>query len=126
MSELSLPQVTGADKRLTKKQLLIVDHIMLTGHSVIEASDALNLDRRNIYRTLDYPHVKMYLQQRTLDHIGTLSPYAVRTQGELLNSSSDHVRANVAENILDRQLGKPIMRQYIALQGKIEVTIDLG
>ena len=83
MSSDSLPQVTGADKPLTKKQRTIVDHIMTTGNSVIETAEALGLDRRNVYRTLGYSHVKMYLHQRTLDHIGSLSPYAVKVQGQL-------------------------------------------
>ena len=45
---------------------------------------------------------------------------------ELLDSHSEHVKAVVAENILDRRLGKPVMRQQVALQGQINVHIDLS
>ena len=126
MSRQRSPATIDADKPLTTLQKSIVDHIMMTGHSVIEASEALGKDRRNIYRTLEYPHVRKYMHQQTLDHIGILAPIAARTQGELLKADSDHVKAVVAENILDRHLGKPVMRQQIALQGQIDVHIDLS
>ena len=126
MSRQRLPAEKQADKPLTSRQLEIVDHILTTGDTVKETAAALNCDRRNIYRTLDYPHVKRYLQQRALDHVGLLAPIAARVQGELLNSDSDHVKATVAENILDRHLGKPVQRQQLALGGRLEVSIDLG
>jgi len=116
----------NADRPLTIKQTQIVDHIMTTGDSVKKTSEALNSDIRNIYRTLSLPHVKKELQARTLEHIGILAPYAARTQQQLLHAESDHVRATVAENILDRHLGKPVMRQQIALQGQIHAVIDLS
>ena len=99
---------------------------MLTGESPYIAAVSLGTNARNIYRTLAYPHVKKDLQRRVLDHVGTLSLYASRCQEQLLNSESDHVRAIVAENILNRHLGKPVERKQIALQGTIEVTIDLS
>ena len=111
---------------MTPRQREILDHIMLTGESPYIAANSLGTNARNIYRTLAYPHVKKDLQRRVLDHVGTLSLYASRCQEQLLNSDSDHVRAIVSENILNRHLGKPVERKQIALQGSIEVTIDLS
>lgn len=121
-----LTRSESSDKPLTARQQEILDHILTTGETIKETAESLGVDRRNIYRTLDYPHVKKELHARTLAHIGILAPYAARTQEELLLADSDHVRASVAENILDRHLGKPVMRQQVALQGQINVVIDLS
>ena len=126
MSRQRLPISSESDKPLTKRQKEILDHIVLTGESPYLAAKSLETAPRNIYRVLSYPHVKKEMQRRVLDHVGILSLYASRCQEELLHSDSDHVRAIVSENILNRQLGKPVVRQQIALQGQINVTIDLS
>jgi len=115
-----------ADKPLTKQQELILNHILTTGEPIQVAADSLGMDRCNIYRTLRKPHVKKELRRRTLEHIGILAPYAARCQEELLQSESDHVRATVADSILNRHLGKPVERKQIAFQGQINVSIDLS
>jgi IS30 family transposase len=125
MSQQRLPISKDADRPLTTKQRELVDLIMTTGMSVPECADHLGRAATNLYRDLRKPHVKRYLQERTLEHIGVLAPYAAKTQQALLSSDSDHVRASVAENILDRHLGKPIQRQALNVQGAISVTIDL-
>lgn len=126
MSQQRLPQSVDTDKPLTPRQREIVDHIMTTGESPYQAAEALGTDPSNIYRTLRYPHVLRYLQDVTLRHVGILAPIAARCQEELLSSDSDHVRASVAENILDRHLGKPVARVQTHHQGSINVRIDLG
>jgi len=126
MSRQRLPTTVDSDRPLTRKQSDLVDLIMTTGQSIAECADQLGRDVSNLYRDLRKPHVKKELQARTLEHMGTLAPYAALTQQRLLVSDSDHVRASVAENILDRHLGKPVMRQAIALQGNVNVTIDLS
>ncbi len=99
---------------------------MTTGKAIKKVAADLGTDPSYIYRTLRLPHVIKEMHSRTLEHIGLLAPYAARTQERLLNADSDHVRATVAENILDRQYGKPIARQQLSLQGIIKVHIDLG
>lgn len=99
---------------------------MLTGESPYQAAVTLGTSPRNIYRTLAYPHVMKELQARALRQVGILSLYAVRKQAQLLEADSEHVQASVAENILDRHLGKPVMRSQVAIQGSINVTIDLS
>lgn len=111
---------------LTKRQRSIVDHIMTTGESPITAAESLGTAATNIYRELRKPHVKRYLHDLCLEHIGVLAPIAARTQGELLHSDSDHVRATVADSILNRHLGKAVERKQIAIQGSINVLIDLS
>lgn len=125
MSIQRLPQSSDADRPLTKRQKSFVDHILTTGDSVAVAAEKLGTQPSNIYRELRKPHVKKYLQQRTQDHIGVLATYAARVQGQLLEARSEHVRAVVASNILDRHLGKPVERKQVALGGSINVTIDL-
>jgi len=126
MSQQHLPASVEADKPLTQRQKQFVDHIMTSGESVIVSAQSLGTAASNIYRELRKPHVKKYLHERTLAHIGLIAPIAAKAQESLLLSDSDHVRASVAENILDRHLGKPVMRQQIALQGQINVSIDLS
>ena len=126
MSTQRLPISAEAARPMTRRQTEILDHIMLSGQSPYEAAESLGTAPRNIYRILAYRHVKKELQRRVLDHVGILSLYASRCQEQLLNSDSDHVRAVVSENILNRQLGKPMVRQQIALQGQINVSIDLS
>ena len=126
MSQQLIPQSVDSDKPLTDQQEQILDHILTSGDTIMQTSEALSIDRNNIYRTLRLPHVKKELHARTLEHIGILAPFAARTQQKLLEAESDHVRAAVAENILDRHLGKPVMRQQVAIQGQISVVIDLS
>lgn len=126
MSKQRLPIDSSADRALTDRQKQIVDHIMTTGESPIRAAEALGTDPSFIYKTLRKPHVRRHLQDLTLQHVGILAPYAAKAQQDLLQSDSDHVRASVAENILDRHLGKPVVRSQVAVQGAIDVKIDLG
>ena len=126
MSKQLVPQSVDSDKALTPQQAKILDYIMTTGKAIKQVSEDLKIDPSNIYRTLRLPHVMKEMHSRTLEHIGLLAPYAARTQERLLEADSDHVRATVAENILDRQYGKPIARQQLSLQGIINVTIDLS
>ena len=126
MSRQHLPISAEADRSLTLRQKEILDHIMLTGESPYVAADSLGTAPRNIYRILSYPHVKKEMQRRVLDHVGILSLYASRCQEQLLDSDSDHVKAVVAENILNRHLGKPVERKQIAVQGTLKVCIDLS
>lgn len=126
MSEQHLPQSKDAERPITPNQRKLVDQIMSTGKSVAECATALGRDVSNCYRDLRKPNVKRYLQERTLEHIGILAPIAARTQGELLTAQSDHVRASVAENILDRQLGKPVQRSQVQQHTKVSVSIDLS
>jgi hypothetical protein len=122
----ALTTTTGSDRPLTPRQREIVDHILTTGDSVQNAALVLGTDRTNIYRVLRKPHVKKYLHDRTLEHIGILAPYAARCQEQLLSSDSDHVRAAVSESILNRHLGKAVERKQVAFSGRIDVTIDLS
>lgn len=126
MSQQRTPISKDAERPLTKKQRELVDHLLTTGKSIRECAEDLGRDVSNLYRDLRKPHVRKHLHERTLDHLGILAPYAARTQELLLKSDSDHVRASVAENILDRHLGKPVQRQALNVQGAISVTIDLG
>lgn len=126
MSQQRLPQLKDADRPLTPRQAEILDHIVTTGESPYQAAETLGTQPSNIYRTLRMPHVKKELQRIALEQVGVLSLYAVRTQEQLLSSDSEHVRASVAENILDRHLGKPVTRSQVAIQGSIDVTIDLS
>lgn len=126
MSRQRVPKPVDSDRPLTLRQKQIVDHIMTTGESPYVAAEALGTDPSNIYRVLRMPHVRRHLHELTLQHVGILAPYAAKTQQELLRSDSDHVRAAVAENILDRHLGKPVVRSQVAVQGQINVSIDLS
>lgn len=126
MSKQRTPIVKDADRPLTPKQQELVDLVLTTGMTIRECAEHLGRHESNLYRDLRKPHVKRYLHERTLDHIGVLAGYAARTQGQLLHSDSDHVRASVAENILDRQLGKPVQRSQVQQQTQVSVHIDLG
>ena len=126
MSRQRLPASVDAERPITKRQKGFVDHILTTGCSVAECAEHFGTQATNVYRDLRKPHVKKYLHDVTLKHIGVLAPIAARAQEQLLQADSEHVRASVAATILDRHLGKPVMRQQIAHQGAINVTIDLG
>lgn len=126
MSRQRVPQDVNAERPLTTKQQDLVDLILTTGKSVPECAEYLGRQATNLYRDLRKPHVKKYLTERIQDHTGILAVYASRTQQQLLHSDSDHVRASVAENILDRHLGKPIARAQVHHQGSMNVTIDLS
>ena len=117
---------SDSDRSLTPRQKQIVDHILTTGDSPYDAEGKLGTSASNIYRVLRYPHVKKYIHDWTVDHIGLLAPIAARTQGELLNAQSEHVRATVSEAILNRHLGRAIERKQVAFQGNINVSIDLS
>ena len=126
MSTQIVPQSVEADKKLSPHQEELIEYIMTSGKTIAQVAEHFGKARCNVYRTLRYPHVIKEINERTLSHLGRLAPYAARTQERLLEADSEHVRAGVAENILDRHYGKPIARSQVALQGNINVLIDLG
>jgi acetylglutamate kinase len=120
------PATTDSERPLTALQQEIVDTLLSTGETVPQVAKRLNRDVSNTYRELKKTHVRRYLRERTLEHIGILAPLAAKAQGELLNSRSDQTRAAVAANILDRHLGKAVERRQVAFEGRIDVKIDLS
>ena len=126
MSKQRLPMHVDSDRPVTGKQSDLVDMILTTGQPIAKCAEELGRPIASLYRDLRKPHVKKYLQERTLAHMGVLAPYAAHVQQTLLSAQSESVRASVAENILDRHLGKPVTRSQVAIQGQISVVIDLG
>ena len=125
MAGKSLRPIDSESRPLTPRQRRIVDHIVATGQGPYQAEAELGTSATNIYRELRKPHVRKYLADTVRERIGYLAPIALHVQGQLLQSDSDHVRAAVSESLLNRALGKAVERRQVAVQGQINVNIDL-
>ena len=118
-------------RKLTKKQMVLVDTIVATGCSVVKASKEAGYadgesGRVTASKTLRLPHVQEYMQQRIRDSIGLNATIASRKVLDLASSAkSEYVQLEASKDILDRAGYKPVDKAMHLVQGNISVSIDL-
>ena len=118
-------------RKLTKKQMVLVDTIVATGCSVVKASKEAGYadgesGRVTASKTLRLPHVQEYMQQRIRESIGLNATKASNKMLELSQSAkSEYVQLEASKDILDRAGYKPIEKSMNLVAGTIQVSIDL-
>ena len=118
-------------RKLTKKQRLLIDTIVATGCSVTKASKIAGYSegesgRVTASKTLRLPHIQEYMQQRIRESIGINATKASHKMLELSTSAkSEYVQLEASKDILDRAGYKPVEKSMSLVQGNINVSIDL-
>ena len=119
-------------RKLTKKQRLLIDTIVATGCSVTKASKIAGYSdgdsgRVTASKTLKLPHIQEYMQQRIRESIGLNATIASKKVLDLASSAkSEYVQLEASKDILDRAGYKPIDKAMHLVSGNIEVSIDLS
>ena len=119
-------------RRITKKQMLLVDTIVANGCSIKEASIIAGYSigeagRVTASKTLRLPHIQEYMQQRVRESIGLNATIASRKVLDLAtNAKSEYVQLESAKDILDRAGYKPVDKSMSIVTGGINVSIDLS
>ena len=119
-------------RRITKKQMLLVDTIVANGCSIKEASIIAGYSKGDAGRvtaskTLRLPHIQEYMQQRVRESIGLNATIASRKVLDLAtNAKSEYVQLESAKDILDRAGYKPVDKSMSIVTGGINVSIDLS
>ena len=119
-------------RKLTKKQRLLIDTIVATGCSVTKASKVAGYSdgesgRVTASKTLRLPHIQEYMQQRIRESIGLNATIASKKVLDLASSAkSEYVQLEASKDILDRAGYKPIDKAMHLVSGGIDVTIDLS
>ena len=119
------------ERKLTKKQMALVDTIVAEGCSIKEAATKSGYaegeaGRVTASKTLRLPHVQEYMQQRVRESIGLNATKASNKMLELsTNAKSEYVQLEASKDILDRAGYKPVEKSMSLVQGNISVSIDL-
>ena len=119
-------------RKLTKKQRLLIDTIVATGCSVTKASKIAGYSdgdsgRVTASKTLRLPHIQEYMQQRIRESIGLNATIASKKVLDLASSAkSEYVQLEASKDKLDRAGYKPIDKALHLVSGNIEVSIDLS
>lgn len=123
---------TPVQRKLTKKQMALVDTLVSEGGSIAKAAERAGYapgdsGRATASKTLKLPHVQQYMQQVVTERLGLDALKAVHRVATLADSAkSEYVQLQAAQDILDRAGYKPIDRSQVMVAGDIRVSIDLG
>ena len=119
-------------KKMTKKQIALVDTIVANGCTVKEASQlALYAEgesgRVTASKTLRLPHVQQYMMQRVSESIGLSATTASKRLLDLARGAkSEYVQLEASKDILDRAGFKAPEKHMHLVTGDIKVAIDLS
>tara|TARA_R110000787_G_scaffold20498_2_gene60815 strand:- start:2487 stop:2861 length:375 start_codon:yes stop_codon:yes gene_type:complete len=119
-------------KKLTKKQMALVDTIVANGCSIKEASVLAGYaegesGRVTASKTLKLPHVQQYMMQVVSESIGlsaTTASHRILTLAR--GAKSEYVQLEASKDILDRAGFKAPDKHMHLVSGDIRVAIDLS
>ena len=119
-------------KKLTNKQMLLVDTLVANGCSIKEASHLAGYSqgesgRVTASKTLRLPHVQQYMMQVVSESIGlsaTTASHRILTLAR--GAKSEYVQLEASKDILDRAGFKAPDKHMHLVTGDIRVAIDLS
>ena len=119
-------------RKLTKKQMSLVDTLVATGCTLREAAGEAGYangesGRVTASKTIRLPHVQSYMMQRVNEQLGmNATVAAARVMNLATGARSEYVQLEASKDILDRAGFKPIDRSQVQVAGDIRVSIDLS
>jgi len=119
-------------RKLTKKQMSLVDTLVATGCTLREAATEAGYaegesGRVTASKTIRLPHVQSYMMQRVNEQLGmNATVAAARVMNLATGARSEYVQLEASKDILDRAGFKPIDRSQVQVAGDIRVSIDLS
>jgi hypothetical protein len=120
------------ERKLTKKQMALVDTLVAEGCSIKEASAKSGYaegesGRVTASKTLRLPHVQQYLMTRVSESIGLNATTALSTVVKLASGAkSEYVQLEASKDILDRAGFKAPDKHLHLHNGDLKVQIDLS
>ena len=119
-------------KKLTNKQMALVDTIVANGCTIKEASVLAGYaegesGRVTASKTLKLPHVQQYMMQVVSESIGlsaTTASHRILTLDR--GAKSEYVQLEASKDILDRAGFKAPDKHMHLVSGDIRVAIDLS
>ena len=120
------------ERKLTKKQMALVDTIVANGCSVREASQLAGYaegesGRVTASKTLRLPHVQQYMMQCITESLGLSATHASKRILDLAKGAkSEYVQLEASKDILDRAGFKAPDKHMHLHAGEIKVAIDLS
>ena len=119
-------------KKLTNKQIALVDTIVANGCTIKEASVLAGYaegesGRVTASKTLKLPHVQQYMMQVVSESIGlsaTTASHRILTLAR--GAKSEYVQLEASKDILDRAGFKAPDKHMHLVTGDIRVAIDLS
>ena len=120
------------ERKLTKKQMALVDTLVAEGCSIKEASTKSGYadgesGRVTASKTLRLPHVQQYLMTRVSESIGLNATTALSTVVKLASGAkSEYVQLEASKDILDRAGFKAPDKHLHLHNGDLKVQIDLS
>ena len=119
-------------KKLTNKQIALVDTIVANGCTIKEASVLAGYaegesGRVTASKTLKLPHVQQYMMQVVSESIGlsaTTASHRILTLAR--GAKSEYVQLEASKDILDRAGFKAPDKHMHLVSGDIRVAIDLS
>jgi phage terminase small subunit len=119
-------------KKLTNKQMALVDTIVANGCTIKEASVLAGYaegesGRVTASKTLKLPHVQQYMMQVVSESIGlsaTTASHRILTLAR--GAKSEYVQLEASKDILDRAGFKAPDKHMHLVSGDIRVAIDLS
>ena len=119
-------------RKLTRKQMSLVDTLVATGCTLREAATEAGYangesGRVTASKTIRLPHVQSYMMQRVNEQLGmNATVAAARVMNLATGARSEYVQLEASKDILDRAGFKPIDRSQVQVAGDIRVSIDLS
>lgn len=119
-------------RKLTTKQMALVDTLVATGCSITKAAAEAGYARGDSGRVtaskaLKLSHVQQYMMTRVQETIGLNATKAAAQVSKLAQGAkSEYVQLEASKDILDRAGYKPIERAQVQVAGDISVSIDLS
>jgi phage terminase small subunit len=119
-------------RKLTDKQMKLVDTLVATGCSVTQAARDAGYakgdsGRVSASKALRQPHVQQYMMSRVSEQLGLNATVAAAKVLNLASGAkSEYVQLEASKDILDRAGFKPIDRSQVQVAGDIRVSIDLS
>jgi len=119
-------------RKLTTKQMALVDTLVATGCSITKAAAEAGYakgdsGRVTASKALKLSHVQQYMMTRIQETIGLNATKAAAQVSKLAQGAkSEYVQLEASKDILDRAGYKPIERAQVQVAGDISVSIDLS
>ena len=121
-----------ADRKLTSKQVALVDTLVTEGLSIKDAAKKAGYaegesGRVSAHRALKAPHVQQYMMQAIAENMGINATKALNKIVQLSsNAKSEYVSLEASKDILDRAGFKAPDKVMHSHVGNVNVKIDLS
>jgi hypothetical protein len=124
--------VVKSERKLTRKQQSLVEHLVANGGTIKDAAHAVGYaegesGRVSASKALALPHVQAYMVEKIREQLGVRATLALSTVTKLASTAkSEYVQLEASKDLLDRAGFKAPDKHMHLHAGDIRVDIDLG